>query len=71
MRYSRDAVSRYDGEEFLVVLNGCRTTLGTERAEHMRHAIHSRSLETASQSVAISMCFVVGVTEDWRELNAQ
>jgi two-component system, cell cycle response regulator len=31
---SYDAVSRYGGEEFLVVLNGCRTQLGAARAEH-------------------------------------
>src|ERR1700688_3370962 len=66
-----DAVSRYGGEEFLVVLNGCRTTQGANRAEHMRHAIYDHAVETASQAVAISMSFGVAGTEDWQELNAE
>ena len=54
---SYDAVSRYGGEELLVVLNGCRTTQGANRAEHMRHTIGDCAVETASQAVAISMSF--------------
>jgi two-component system, cell cycle response regulator len=68
---SYDAVSRYGGEEFLVVLNGCRTTQGANRAEHMRHAIYDHAVETASQAVAISMSFGVAGTEDWQELDAE
>jgi diguanylate cyclase (GGDEF)-like protein len=36
---SYDAVSRYGGEEFLIVLNGCRTQMRASRAENIRHAI--------------------------------
>jgi len=42
---SHDAVSRYGGEEFLVVLNGCRTQLSAKRAESIRHAIQARPVE--------------------------
>ena len=67
---SYDAVSRYGGEEFLVVLNGCRTAQGANRAEHMRHAMYDRAVKTTSQAVAISMSFGVAGTDDWAELNA-
>ena len=68
---SYDAVSRYGGEEFLVVLNGCRTQMGAARAEHMRHAVHDRSIDTASGAVAVAMSFGVVGTDDWQELNAE
>ncbi len=68
---SYDAVSRYGGEEFLVVLNGCRTPQGANRAEHMRHAIHDCTVDTASGAVAVSISFGVAGTDDWQELNAE
>jgi two-component system, cell cycle response regulator len=68
---SYDSVSRYGGEEFLVVLNGCRPTLGATRAEHMRHAIHDRPMETGSGPISFSMSFGVAGTEDWQGLNAE
>ena len=34
-----DAVSRYGGEEFLVVLPGYDVKNGCDRAEHIRHAL--------------------------------
>jgi diguanylate cyclase (GGDEF)-like protein len=42
---SYDAVSRYGGEEFLIVLNGCRTRMAASRAEAIRRAIHERPVE--------------------------
>jgi len=68
---SYDAVSRYGGEEFLIVLNGCRTTLGTKRAEDIRCAIHDHPVETAAGPVPISMSLGVATTEDWHDLHAE
>jgi two-component system cell cycle response regulator len=68
---SYDAVSRYGGEEFLIVLNGCRTQLGVKRAESIRHAIEKRPVESDAVSVPISMSLGVAGTEDWQELNAE
>jgi len=68
---SYDAVSRYGEEEFLVVLNGCRTQQGANRAEHMRRAIHHRAIDTASGAVAVSVSFGVAGTDDWKELSAE
>jgi diguanylate cyclase (GGDEF)-like protein len=61
---SYDAVSRYGGEEFLV-LNGCRTQLGAKRAESIRHAIQARPVESAAGAVPVSMSLGVAGTEDW------
>jgi two-component system, cell cycle response regulator len=68
---SYDAVSRYGGEEFLIVLNGCRTALGAKRAESIRRIIHERPIETAAGAVPVSMSLGLAGTEDWQELNAE
>ena len=68
---SYDAVSRYGGEEFLIVLNGCRTQMGANRAENIRHAINGRPVATAAGPVAVAISLGVAGTEDWPELNAE
>lgn len=68
---SYDAVSRYGGEEFLIVLNGCRTQLGAKRAESIRQAIQARPVESAAGAVPVSMSLGVAGSEDWQELNAE
>ena len=68
---SYDAVSRYGGEEFMIVLNGCRTQLGAKRAESIRHAIQARPVESAAGAVPVSMSLGVAGTDDWQELNAE
>jgi two-component system cell cycle response regulator len=66
-----DAVSRYGGEEFLIVLNGCRTQMGANRAENIRHAIEERPVETATGPLAVSMSLGVAGTGDWQDSNAE
>jgi diguanylate cyclase (GGDEF)-like protein len=68
---SYDAVSRYGGEEFLIVLNGCRTRMGANRAEAIRRAIHERPVETATGMLAISMSLGIAGTEDWQDANPE
>jgi two-component system, cell cycle response regulator len=68
---SYDAVSRYGGEEFLIVLNGCRTRLGANRAESIRHAIRDRPVEATVGLVTASMSLGIAGTEDWQDLNAE
>jgi len=68
---SYDAVSRYGGGEFLLVLNGCRTRMGASRAEAIRRAIHERPVETATGTLAVSMSLGVAGTEDWQEANPE
>jgi diguanylate cyclase (GGDEF)-like protein len=68
---SYDAVSRYGGEEFLIVLNGCHTQMGANRAENIRHAIEERPVETATGPVPVSMSLGVAGTDDWQDSNAE
>jgi diguanylate cyclase (GGDEF)-like protein len=68
---SYDAVSRYGGEEFLIVLNGCRTRMAASRAEAIRRVIDERPVETAAGTLAISMSLGVAGTEDWQDANPE
>jgi diguanylate cyclase (GGDEF)-like protein len=65
-----DAVSRY-GEEFLIVLNGCRTQMGANRAENIRLAIGERPVVTATGPITVSMSLGVAGTEDWQDSNSE
>jgi two-component system, cell cycle response regulator len=52
---SEDAVGRYGGEEFLIVLHGCSRDNLQERAEQVRKAICARDVLTTQGQVSISM----------------
>lgn len=66
-----DAVSRYGGEEFLIVLNGCRTQMGAKRAENIRHAVEECAVTTETGPIAVSMSLGVAGTEDSQDSNAE
>jgi diguanylate cyclase (GGDEF)-like protein len=68
---SYDAVSRYGGEEFLIVLNGCTTDMASRRGESIRNAIHSRCIDTEIGSVPISMSLGIVGSGEWPQLNAE
>jgi len=68
---SYDAVSRYGGEEFLIVWHGCHAHMGAERAEHMRRAINGSPVRTETGPVSVSMSLGVAGTDDWHDLNAE
>jgi diguanylate cyclase (GGDEF)-like protein len=61
---SYDAVSRYGGEEFLVVLVGCPSQLAVSRAEHIRRLIDSRPFDTSAGALNVSMSLGVAGTDD-------
>src|SRR6476646_10438266 len=61
---SYDAVSRYGGEEFLVVLVGCPSQLAKSRAEHIRRLIDSRPFDTSAGALNVSMSMGVAGTDD-------
>lgn len=68
---SYDAVSRYGGEEFLVVLVGCPSQLAKSRAEHLRHIIDSKPFETSAGLLNISLSLGLAGTDDWNGLTAE
>ena len=55
MRRSEDLLSRYGGEEFLVVLPGADATLAAELAERMRQTVENSEL-AATISIGVASC---------------
>jgi GGDEF domain-containing protein len=64
-------VSRYGGEEFLVVLNGCRTRVGASRAEKYSARYPGDAVKTATGPVAVPTSLGVAGTEDWLGSHAE
>jgi diguanylate cyclase (GGDEF)-like protein len=58
-----DAVGRYGGEEFLIVLPGCDMTNALQVAERVRAFVASKPLETPSGTVAITVSLGVAAVE--------
>ena len=46
------------------MLKGCRTRMGVQRAENIRHAIHERPVETPAGPLFVSISLGVAGTED-------
>ena len=62
---SYDFVSRYGGEEFLLVLNNCNPQSVEARAEELRKVANSRPIQTAIFTVQVSMSLGVLLSSDW------
>jgi two-component system cell cycle response regulator len=62
---SHDAVGRYGGEEFLIVLNGCNGEHLKERAEHIRRSIGDSPFSTSHGSIPIFMSIGAITIENW------
>jgi two-component system cell cycle response regulator len=62
-----DAVGRYGGEEFLVVLNNCGGDDLRKRAEEVREAISSVPFPTMSGAIAVSMSVGAITIENWNQ----
>src|SRR6202049_178656 len=67
---SYDAVGRYGGEEFLILLPGCGAVETAEKAEKLRRAICERPIDTDSGALNISMSMGAVATGDWPENTA-
>ena len=66
---SYDAVSRYGGEEFLIVMAGCGLECATARAEQIRKRIEGQPTRTQEGDVAITMSLGVAASGDWEGLD--
>lgn len=66
---SYDAVSRYGGEEFLIVMAGCALDCAGARADQIRRSIENRPAMTDEGPVPITMSFGVAASGDWQGLD--
>lgn len=62
-----DAVGRYGGEEFLIVLTGCVDEDLRNRAEQVRIAISSFPIPTTSGPISVSMSVGAITIENWEK----
>jgi two-component system, cell cycle response regulator len=62
---SHDAVGRYGGEEFLIVLNGCGGEQLKERAEDIRGSISCSAFSTSHGSISVSMSMGAITIDNW------
>jgi two-component system cell cycle response regulator len=62
-----DAVGRYGGEEFLVLLPGCNASDTREKAERLRNAIVREPVATPAGNLAVTMSIGGVATADWPE----
>jgi two-component system, cell cycle response regulator len=60
-----DAVGRYGGEEFLILLPGCGRAETFEKAEQLRKAVNSQAIETKSGSLHVTVSLGAVATGDW------
>ncbi|MBZ5701615.1 MAG: diguanylate cyclase [Acidobacteriia bacterium] len=66
-----DAVGRYGGEEFLVVLAGCDAEQGQKRAEQIRAAIAGQPVATEGGPVPVTMSIGVVASSDWESADVE
>jgi two-component system cell cycle response regulator len=60
-----DAVGRYGGEEFLILLPGCNGSDTREKAERLREAILQEPVVTSTGTLNVTMSIGAVATADW------
>ena len=65
-----DAVGRYGGEEFLILLPGCNGSDTQAKAERLREAIFREPVTTSAGDLTVSMSVGGVATGDWPEETA-
>ena len=63
---SYDMVSRYGGEEFVVVLNRCNPENAVSRAEQLRQAIAGRPVATGTEDLQVTVSIGLALSTDFR-----
>jgi diguanylate cyclase (GGDEF)-like protein len=62
-----DAVGRYGGEEFLILLSDCGRNSVKARAEEVRAGVASAPVDTGCETIAISISIGAVTCGDWNE----
>jgi two-component system, cell cycle response regulator len=65
-----DAVGRFGGEEFLILLPGCEAAATADKAEQLRATIGQSPVETLTGPLRITMSFGAIATSNWPDENA-
>jgi diguanylate cyclase (GGDEF)-like protein len=66
-----DAVSRYGGEEFLIVLPGCDAIAGAQRAEFIRHLIETTPAVHGEVRISLTISLGMAHGNEWNGLDAE
>ncbi|MBS1841421.1 MAG: diguanylate cyclase [Acidobacteria bacterium] len=66
-----DAVSRYGGEEFLVILPACDAKSGCDRAEHIRHTLEITPIASGDIKIPITLSIGAANSAEWPALEAE
>jgi diguanylate cyclase (GGDEF)-like protein len=66
---SYDAVSRYGGEEFLIVLSSCDSDCAMTRAEQVRRIIENRPVVTNEGDISVTISLGVVISAAWGNLD--
>jgi two-component system cell cycle response regulator len=67
---SYDAIGRYGGEEFLVLLPGCDATATADKAERLRAVVGQQPIETPSGPLRVTMSLGAVATANWPDETA-
>ena len=65
-----DAVGRYGGEEFLIVLPGCDVARAMSRAEELRQVVGKEPVETTEGMIPVAISLGVTIGEQPTEIEA-